>query len=588
LELVKRWRYFESVELDQPHLERKLRDLALQLEQEVESARTTVKAAGAAGGRDDVEFLFEVLSQLPALPEVATRAPPNSPDFSWDRAEAELGAFARVTNGIRVPIQQKVRQAWQKSLGPLETRQALMSEAVKRADPARRERVNKDFEQVKTELENTRQAERREIARVDQEFKRYLVRLYYLVEIRRLALEALVGIKTEEGQEVIRYGLQSDDQGYRQLAAEVLQLQNWQPPTLEARLDLLVVLAKLQGTTGGAIKEIASLIRSVSDVSELVNVIEPKLAEEGLTELQALLLEHLSSLHDEKALDRLAAVMASTLDPPALKARIAGTLPDIGTPRAGQLLISAMDELDTDVRTAAAEALGRIRLLEDAALRKSAMERLVFALRDGDIAVRDAAAEALKYYPEATENLAVALTQDRNPNAREYAARALGSFAPAAASTEALLRALQDDDSAVRMAAARALERQGVMTAQVPVDPGLRIKFLCASQAWKELRRIGASAVGSLMLLLRDRNEKIRLEVVQLLGAVRAREAVKGLAVSLSDSNQDVRREAAVALRLINDPAALDALRVALPKEGFKEVRVEIERGIKKLEAHNA
>ena len=63
---------------------------------------------------------------------------------------------------------------------------------------------------------------------------------------------------------------------------------------------------------------------------------------------------------------------------------------------------------------------------------------------------------------------------------------------------------------------------------------------------------------------------------------------MKGLSVSLSDSNQDVRREAAIALRLINDPAALDALRVALPKEGFKEVRAELEQAIAKLKAHDA
>ena len=75
---------------------------------------------------------------------------------------------------------------------------------------------------------------------------------------------------------------------------------------------------------------------------------------------------------------------------------------------------------------------------------------------------------------------------------------------------------------------------------------------------------------------------------MELLGALRARSAVKALSVSLSDSNQDVRREAAVTLRLINDPSVLDALSIALPKEGFKEVRAEIEQAIAKLKAHDA
>jgi HEAT repeat protein len=207
------------------------------------------------------------------------------------------------------------------------------------------------------------------------------------------------------------------------------------------------------------------------------------------------------------------------------------------------------------------------------------MERLVFALRDGDIAVREEAARSLKHYPEATGNLLATLTQDRNPNAREYAALALREFEPSEAGTKTLVQALRDDDAAVRLAAARALEGQK----QVPAEGDDRIQFLCARQNWKELRRVGESAAANLVALLRDRTEVIRLEVVQLLGAMRARSAVKGLSVSLSDSNQDVRREAAIALRLINDPAALDALQVALPKEGFKEVRAEIEQAIAKL-----
>jgi HEAT repeat protein len=260
-----------------------------------------------------------------------------------------------------------------------------------------------------------------------------------------------------------------------------------------------------------------------------------------------------------------------------------------------QLLITAMDELDTDVRTAAAKALGKIANCD---LRKSAMERLVFALRDGDIAVREEAARSLKHYPEATENLLATLTQDRNPNAREYAALALREFEPSEASTKALVQALRDDDAAVRLAAARALEGQKQVPAgnrgQWSGGGGQEtpnsdfVQFLCARQNWKELRRIGESAAPNLVALLRDRNETIRLEVVQLLGAMRARSAVKGVGVSLSDSNQDVRREAAVALRLINDPAALGALQVALPKEGFKEVRAELEQAIAKLKAHEA
>jgi HEAT repeat protein len=426
--------------------------------------------------------------------------------------------------------------------------------------------------------------------------------------LRENALAALCAIESEEGRDEIRYALRNEDPGYRNIALVVLRRRNWQPETTEQKLDFLIPQVKAQGVDGNANKELLKLVRSVTDAVELTNVIEPRLAEEGLTELQGALLEQLCSLHSEQALDRLAAVMASSLEPPALKVTIAQSLPDIGTPRAVQLLIAAMDELDTDVRTAAAKALGKVAGVrgfkgsggqgaEDGGLRRSAMERLVFALRDGDISVREEAAKALKQYPEAVANLVATLGEDRNPNAREYAALALREFEPAPASTEALLKALRDDDAAVRLAAARALEGQK----QVPAiggqgtggrGQGVRapdfIQFLCARQNWKELRRVGESAAPNLVLLLRDRNEAIRFEVVEVLGALRARSAVKALCVSLSDSNQDVRREAAVALRLINDPSALDALRTALPKEGFKEVRAEIEQAIAKLETHSA
>lgn len=608
-QLFDRWRYFGTVELDQAHIERKLSDFAAQLEEQLATARATIDDAGKKGTAADVDFLFDVLSLLPELPEAGRHTPPDDPEFTWERAETELGSIARVVNSVRVKVQQEIRQAWQKNLASLDKRAVFLAESGAR-NP--KPETAAELEKTRSDLEATRQAERKELGVVDQRFQGLLSRLLHLSELRENALAALCAVESEEGRDEIRYALRNDDPGYRNIALVVLRRRNWQPETVEQKLDFLIPQVKTQGVDGAASKELLKLVRSITDAVELVNVVEPRLSEEGLTELQGTLLEQLCSLHSEKALDRLAAVMASSLEPPALKVTIAQSLPDIGTPRAVQLLITAMDELDTDVRTAAAKALGKVAGVGgqgsgvrgqgtgggDEVLRKSAMERLVFALRDGDISVREEAARALKQYPEAVANLVVTLAEDRNPNAREYAALALREFEPAPTSTEALLKALCDDDAAVRLAAARALEGQK----QVPAgnrsqESGVRgqgtpnpdfIQFLCARQNWKELKRVGESAALNLVALLRDRNEAIRFEVVELLGALRARSAVKALCVSLSDSNQDVRKEAAVALRLINDPSALDALRIALPKEGFKEVRAEIEQAIAKLETHDA
>jgi len=606
--LVERWRYFDTVELDQTHLERKLSDFAAEVEEQSAAARELIEAAGRQGIAADVDFLLEILNLLPILPETGKSFRPDDPKFAWEQAESDLGSIARVANAIRVKVQQEIRRAWQKNLTTLEKRVAFLSEQATR-NP--KPETATELDKARADLEGTRQAERKELGTVDQRFQGYLSRLFRLTGLSEAALAALAGVQTEEGRDEIRYSLRNEDPAYRNLALKVLRRQNWRPETLEQKLDFLIPQVKTQGIDGDASKELVKLIRSLNDPVELINVVEPRLAEEGLTELQSEVLEQLCGLHSERALDRLAAVMASSHEPPALKVTIAQSLPDIGTPRAVQLLITAMDELDTEVRTAAAKALGKVAGVGgqgsgnggqgpgvgDDGLRKSAMERLVFALRDGDISVREEAAKALKHYPEAVANLVVTLAEDRNPNAREYAALALREFEPAESSTKALLQAIRDDDAAVRLAAARALEGQK----QVPViggqGPGVKgqgipnpdfIQFLCARQNWKELRRVGEAAAGNLVALLRDRNEAIRFEVVELLGALRARSAVKGLTVSLSDSNQDVRKEAAVALRLINDPSALEALRVALPKEGFKEVRAEIEQAIAKLETHDA
>jgi len=611
LKLCDEWRAFEMVELDRPHLEARLRSLAQRLEQEAGEYAPVLQEAGRKGTADDVEFLFQVVAELPeatggkTLRALGGDTIPNSradsghvpglEDFTWERAEKELGAIARVASGIRVPIQQDIRQSWQKSIAAqaqrvaaqqVQRKQSLTTEGTA---PAEKRDSPQSLEKAQAELEGLRQAERDELERIDRVFRGYLEKLTLLHELYLQALEALRGIENEDGLLAVQSALRSDDARYRRIAVKVLRLRNWQPKTVQDKLDFLIVPAKVPQTEAEASKKIAALIAETSSVQDLLDVIEPRLSEEGLTDLQAVLLEHLCSLHSEQTLTRLQAVMTSSLEPPSLKVKVCRSLPDIGTTGALNLLIEAMDELDMEVRTAAAEALGRIGQVmkarsldekEQEAVR-SARERLVFALRDGDVTVREAAAKALRHFPEARDGLVSSLAGDRNPNAREYAALALESFEPDKAATEVLLKALQDEDAAVRKAAAQALKKQ----AQVPEDPELRIRFLCAGQNWKELRKQGVAATDSLKVLLRDRNEDVRRSVVETLGAIRAAGAVRELGISLSDSHQDVRREAAVALRLIGDPAALDALRTALPKEGFREVKAEIERTIQKLEA---
>jgi len=248
-----------------------------------------------------------------------------------------------------------------------------------------------------------------------------------------------------------------------------------------------------------------------------------------------------------------------------------------------ELLIHALDDLAMEVRAAAAAALAKIPDATDKQLRERAQERLLFALRDGDVLVRTAAAQALtdKRYPQAAERLATMLRDEPLPSAREFAARALASnFAPTPVTTQALVQTLDDEDAAVRKAAAEALACQG----WVPPDQEARVRFLSARQNWKELRQLGRPAAPNLIVRLHDRNPEVRLEATRLLGAIGAQEAVKELSIALSDAHQEIRAAAARSLAALADPAAIPALQSALAKEGFNDVKAEMTKALRRLE----
>ncbi|MEO0107671.1 MAG: HEAT repeat domain-containing protein [candidate division WOR-3 bacterium] len=598
---MKRWHFFETSQLDQPGIGRKLKDFAAYLDSCGQACLKLCVEAGQRAGLSDVDFLFDILTQLPPPPDSmeqylqdcsagtrpdevfdldATRS--KLEEMPWERAEAELGAVAQVVGSIRVQTQQRIRQDWQPTIARLQ--KALADRTRPGSTLSSRDSA---LAQLESELAAAQRAEREQLAQSDAQFRSHLLSLLQLYRIYRVGSRALASVANPDALARIVATLCSDDFRYRQLAYNVLCLRNWQPGSLQEELDFLLVPVKAPAPPPGAIRRLRELIRGTSDVKTLLETLEPRLAEEGLTELQAFLLEHLCTLHSEKALDRLAQVLESAHEPSALKVMVAKALPDIPSYRSAQLLIRAMDDLDMEVRVAAATALGQIadvKFSGDAQkageIQNQAMERLVFALRDGDVLVREAAASSLRHYPTALNRLVTTVTDDRNPNARQYAALALKNFPASSSCTQALLQALGDEDAAVRKAAADALAAQQ----QIPDETDTRIRYLCARASWREVRRFGDRAVPCLVGLLRDRSEPIRLAVVTLLGELKARTAVKELVISLADSSQDVRRQTAIALRQIGDRSALSALKTALAKEGFREVRAELERTIFHLE----
>jgi HEAT repeat protein len=565
LGLISIWHIFETVDLNRPELADKLRDFSTRLEQEVAGVKELLVKRAESGTPDDISFIFDVLCRLPA-PPVQIRPLPDDPDFSWEKAQILLGPVARVVNGIRVAVQARRASSYEKEIAELRRRGGSPQEIKEYQD-----------------------ALRAELNEVDKTFRQHLKSLLHLYELYHHCLEVLAGVKSQAGEEDIVERLCAAQPQERLFALQALLRRNYQPKTTTQALNFYLAQVKLSDAESlrkQAEKELEKLIRNATQISEIRDSIEPRLAEEGLTRLQAKALERLSEIDPRAALLRYSELFAGGEEPVELKiAALSATgekLLPVDPESAVSLLVRALDDLEMEVRVYAAQTLTRIPENTPESVRSSALARLLFALRDGDLEVRAAAARAInpKTYPDAGEKLAQMLLAETNPNAREFAAKSLGINFPAAPrTTDALYKALVDEDAAVRKAAADALIAQG----EIPLEPKTRLQFLCAKQDWAALVACGTSAVDCLIPRLRDLRSEIRLEAVRALGRIRARAAVREICIALSDSSQDVRRAAAKALGEIGDPAAVPALKTAISREGFKEVRAEMERAIARL-----
>ncbi len=581
LGLLSLWHIFETVELNRPELTDKLRDLTVRLEQEFEEDKALISRRAESGTEEDVRFIIDVLSRLPAPPAKLGPLPDKSA-FTWERAESEFGPVGKVVNRLRVAVQTQAIAPLEKEITALKRRSADLIRTGKGRD-------NQELKRLQEELTGREEELQEEVAQIDKEFRRYLSVLLRLYQLSEHCINALGRVQSPSGIQRLVDLLSEGTPTERVFALKALLRANWRPQGTTQVLNFELARAKLSDSEAErkqALKELEKLLGAIQDSRELREAVEPRLAEEGMTVLQTLALSRLAEIDQKEAVRRFGEIFNTPDEPEELKSAVVLATGERLLPvmpvEAVNIILRALDDLDMPVRVAAAGALTRLPAGIPEDVREAAMERLIFALRDGDLEVRDAAARALNphTYPAAGEKLVHFLLNETNPSGREFAARALGLNFPATPhTTAALIKALTDEDAAVRRAAADALVAQGA----VPTEPQSRLEFLCARQEWQALVNAGKPAVVCLLPRLRDLREDIRLEVVRTLGRIGAPEAVNELCVALSDASQDVRRAAAKALGAIGDPAAAPALRTAISREGFKEVRAEMERALRQL-----
>jgi len=569
----------------------RLVDFLKTIPQAIENGRQQLAEAGRQGTSSGVDYLLDAVSRLPApegergdsragagdLPKMA-----EDPQVPWEKLESEIGVAARVVNRFRVQELQAVSGPGRERVDRLRDRLRELERWANRDEYAT---AMQELEESVAELDRTLA----EHDRAHPEYREHLKQLCGLYTLRGEGFRALVEAQLPEGEAVIVESLNGPRPERVELALDVLLARGWEPETIEEKLDWFCAQARRADLRVRALTGLSDLIGAATDPAQLVDVIEPRLAREGLTDLQeeglpdlrAGLLDHLAALGGERAAARLVAVLESHTEPPSLKVTVIRLLAKANPPEAVRLLTDAMSSVETEVRVAATEALATARTEPGTAERAAVLDRLLFALRDGEPVVRDAAVESLRKYPDAVVQLAQILLEDRNPAARESAARTFASeLSPDATATESLTRALSDEDAAVRRAAADALAAQGRM----PSDPEGKLRHLAAKQDWRGLRQAGRAAISLLVPLLKDRDDEVRLEVVKLLGSSRERAVAADVSHLLSDASQEVRRQAALALASLGDGTQVAALRAAVAKEGFEDVRKEMESAIRRLE----
>lgn len=294
---------------------------------------------------------------------------------------------------------------------------------------------------------------------------------------------------------------------------------------------------------------------------------------------------------------------------PEVRSSAALALSRIGQP-VGAGILAALDDKDATVRVSAASVLAF------GGERKRAIPVLVAALGNGNTRVqRQAATCLMEVGLPATSKLVESLAQG-SPQTREWAARILGRLgteAPEAAPN--LLRALEDDNAKVRLAAAIALCRLGHRTERV-VSPlvlalgaeatvneenggldaayelsrigplsvrGLTSQLEHAGKQARDyaslaLARIGSPAVVELgMLLESGKTAELRRAAARTLAmmAADASGAVPLLCRSLGDEDVEVRLCAAQSLGNIGPGATAAVRRLALrAADVHEDVRV--------------
>jgi len=409
------------------------------------------------------------------------------------------------------------------------------------------------------------------------------------------AKEALITIGSP-GIEPLILALRSDKNDVRRAAADVLgkigDPRAVEPLIAEVREKgnemAVMALARLADTR--AVEPLIEILKSSR--FSLRNEVALALGEIG----DERAVEPLNMILKEKDDDNYLAVeraLRNIHDPEVKRRRVnciilrqvfAEALEDSRNLEALKLLVSAVGDADSQVRTTAMRALVRIAapavgLLVEAldnrytrhyarrvlgCIGTPAVEPLIAALKSEDSDVQDYAAIALGEIGDLRAVEPLMSMKDENGRLFKYAAYALGEIGDPVA-VEPLIQSLKDEK--LRKTAAEALGFIGDTRAIEPLLPLLRDENTEMTAA-EALCNIGSQAVEPLIAMLKEENIRARRRAAWCLGDINDARAAEPLIEALKDAS--VSKEAGDALGRIHNPGSVEPLLKALLKEKNK------------------
>ena len=238
-------------------------------------------------------------------------------------------------------------------------------------------------------------------------------------------------------------------------------------------------------------------------------------------------------------------------------------LGDIRDPQAIQPLFDMLDDDSAAVREAATDALSRIG-------GEQTVIAILPALRSDNAPLRNAACVVLERIGDPAIRPLAQLLADEDKDVRKFAVDVLAMIGSPSAG-EAIVRAMQDTDTNVAVAAAEALGRIGCRGAVGAMAHSLKASTWMRCAVAKSLGRIGGGdAVRILTDLIGDTDDMVVFVAIQALGVVGDEASLQYMLHLFGHSNPMVVNAAAAATEAIIDrtnPDVWQDARNVIPRE---------------------